>query len=353
MYRIFLFIFISGIFSCCTGNGHQNIDNAQPGKKSLEYPVDIEIDIKKALPLSENLRSVSTIEFSEEPAEIMGQPQSIVVRGDTIYGIDSHINPGFYAYLKNGEQILNYCSRGNGPEDVVSPFCLNVTDEGMNAFDLGSTSLIFIDKKGSFLRKVTLSPMALAAAVDNSGGIWTDYSNQRYSDTRLTYKADSLSEEKIVLKVPEKIKGMTTIGIQNLTNLEDGTINYVPEFEPVIYQLKEGEATPKYNIDYKGLWPDDETFKSKYTGDSWAVDIREFPVTGITVKENENWLVIGFENGEDRYINVYDKIHGHGRTLGDEEKIYYNPKYIVDDNLYMLRRDDKMDVLDLSDIRKK
>lgn len=343
---ILLTIFCNG---CKTDRSTQ--DNAASNNyDASQHPIGIEIDIKKSVPISKNLKTISTIEFNEDSPEIMGEPQSVVIKGDTIYCIDSHINPGFFAYLKDGRQIFSYCSKGNGPEDISSLFSLNVTDEGLNAFDLGSSSLIFIDKTGKFIKRISLPVSTVDAAIDNDGGIWIDYSNQLYSDTRLSWKADSLSEEKVVLTVPETIKRMTTIGIQNLVNLEDGTINYVPAFEPVIYRLEKGSAIPKYNIDYKGLWPDEETFKTKYTTDSWASNIRNFPVLKITVKENNNWLVIGFMNGDDSYVHVFNKTSGIGRTFIDKDKIYYSPEYVESNNLYIQRKDDRMDILDLSGI---
>ncbi len=350
--RISILILLTIFCNGCKTDRSTQANAASNNYDASQYPIGIEIDIKKSVPISKNLKTISTIEFNEDSPEIMGEPQSVVIKEDTIYCIDSHINPGFFAYLKDGRQIFSYCSKGNGPEDISSLFSLNVTDEGLNAFDLGSSSLIFIDKTGKFIKRISLPVSAVDAAIDNDGGIWIDYSNQLYSDTRLTWKADSSSEEKVVLTVPETIKRMTTIGIQNLVNLEDGTINYVPAFEPVIYRLEKGSAIPKYNIDYKGLWPDEETFKTKYATDSWASNIRNFPVLKITVKENNNWLVIGFMNRDDSYVHVFNKTSGIGRTFIDKDNIYYSPEYVESNNLYIQRKDDRMDILDLSGIYK-
>ena len=306
----------------------------------------VEIDFDGAEPIAKHFKTVGNIVFDEDTQEIIGSLQQMIVRGDTIYAVDPAKNPGLYAYLKDGSQIFAYCNQGGGPEDISSPMSLTINDTEIIVFDMAGTKLMHFSKNGKFQMSIDLPVFALAAVEDKNGSIWIDYSNQEYEDLKLAWKADEESDPIPVLGVPDHLKGMTTVELVNMLQLPNGELRYLPSLETRIYALQDGKAVEAYELDYKGKWPSEEEFKAKYSGNDWAIKIRNIPVKLKGFAENDRWLVIGnILNREKTYITVYDKQTGKSTTYIDSDKSYYHPAYIDGNDLYLTRHDDSIDIL--------
>ena len=280
-HNFYLFTFIAISLAVITGC------KSQPKSASTDVEADsadsivaktLSISIEDAKPIAENLDIVKKIVFDEDVEEVMGIPQAIEFRGDTIFAVDSYQAPGVYAYLTDGTQLWAYCSEGGGEEDASSPFNLNVTDDGVSVYDMSVKKIVVLDKAGKFVKTIHAHPDTQNIIMDRKGGIWTDYSNQSDGTALLSYRASADDEEMELLPVPELLKGMTVVGLRSLSPLEDGSINYMSAVEPRVYSLRDGKATLKYEFDFGSLWPDDETIRDKFTGNSWARKFRDFPV---------------------------------------------------------------------------
>ncbi|MDE6290079.1 MAG: 6-bladed beta-propeller [Muribaculaceae bacterium] len=306
------------------------------------------IDFEDAQPIANHLKTVCNIVFDEDTEEIIGSIQQMTVRGDTIYAVDPAKNPGLYAYLKDGSQLFAYCNMGGGPEDLSSPMNLTVSDTEIVVFDMAGTKLMYFSKDGGFMKSTDLPVFATSAMEDPVKGIWIDYSNQQYEDLKLAWKEDEESDPVPVLGVPDHLKGMTIVELVNLRQLPNGEVRYLPSLEPLIYSLRDGKAVQTYELDYKGKWPSEEEFKTKYSGNDWALKIRNIPMDLKGFSENDRWLVIGnILNRGKTYLTVYDKQTGKSTTYIDSDRSYYNPGYIDGDDLYLIRQDDSIDILHL------
>ena len=334
------------ILSGCTNKQKNNVSDETEATSSV--PVDstvLSISIENARPISNNLEKIKVISLDEDVENIMGIPQAMEVRGDTLFAVDSYHAPGIYAYLMDGTQLWAYCSEGGSEEDISSPFNLSVTDNYVTAYDKGGSKLITLDKSGKFVRNTALPIGGVGAMMDVNGGIWTDYSNQDYADTELSFRANPDSEEIEILPVPELVKGMTVVGLRSLAPLKDGTINYLPEMQPKVYSLHDGKASLKYVLDFGSLWPDDDTMKKEYNNDYWASNIRKFPVNRLKIDENQDWVGISFTNKENNYIYLYDKKNKEGLTYIDDTQEYYAPLALIGDTVYLQAKDNTIIVL--------
>lgn len=343
---------IIALFALTACNNKKQTDTDQSVTESIKstFPEKrtLEIDFEAAKPISKHLEIVGNVVFDEDTEEIIGGIQQIVVRGDTIFAVDPAKNPGLYAHLKDGTQIFAYCNTGGGPEDLSSPMNLTVSNTEIVVFDMGASKLMHFSKDGKFLKSIDLPVFALSAMEDPVKGIWIDYSNQQDEDTKLAWKADEESDPVPILGIPDHLKGMTTVELTNMRQLPNGEVRYLPSLEPLIYSLRNGKAVEAYELDYKGKWPSEEDFKTKYSGNDWALKIKDIPVNLKGFVENDRWLVIGNVFNRDRtYITVYDKQNGKSTTYIDSDKSYFNPAYINGDDLYLTRQDDTLDILRL------
>ena len=76
--------------------------------------------------------------------------------------------------------------------------------------------------------------------------------------------------------------------------------------------------------------------------------IRELPINKKGFADNDRWVTIGNVLNRDKtYVTVYNKQTGESTTYIDAERSYYNPHYIDDDDLYIQRKDDTIDILRL------
>ena len=165
------------VSSCVGGKNQENNGKEDPEQQPLTSRGDsktILIDFKEAETIDQNLKAVSTIVFDEDAEEIIGIPQNITVKGDTIYAIDSYKAPGFYAYLRDGKQLFAYCKVGNGPEEFFNLTDINVGANSISAFDNTEGTIITIDKAGNFVDKESVGNNIVGAIIDTNGGYWVD-----------------------------------------------------------------------------------------------------------------------------------------------------------------------------------
>lgn len=343
------------MMSCANQGGRQAAEGAsQPDEETItglqdSKPVRIKLSIKDARPMSRSFGDIEELRLSDAYANFVGIPGYIKVEGDTLYIIDPVKSTGFYAYLHDGRQLFSYCSPGSGPEDFGMLFGLTVDDTLLSSFDFSSRALVFVDKNGNFAKRIAVNPMACGAMADKSGGIWTNYSNQQLETTKLSWRATPESEEIEILPVPEYLKGMTAISGQDLSRLDDGSINYCPVLEPRVYGLSDGKAWLKYELDFDGLWPDEATIAKEYSGNDWASKFMSFPITTIRVEENNRWLVVSFDYEGDKYLHIFDKMRSDGATYRDDRDFYFSPEAVSGNKLYIPTKDDTIEIINLTE----
>lgn len=340
---LLVLLFIAG----CKNGGSGNSMDAVSDEFSDTVAKTLKIVIDEALLFDKRFNVKQSVFFDDNVENFMGIPQDIVVRGDTIYAVDPAKAPGIYTYLKDGSQLFAYCSEGCGPEDVGSPFSIRVTDTEVAVYDMMGMCILILDKSGNFKRKIQLPVNALGGVLDDSGGCWVDYSNQEDGDVKLEWRADSVSTPVTVMKVPDHLKGLTMVQKQMFYELPDHTILYNPCLDPNVYALHDGKAYLRYRLDFDGLWPSEDIIQKEYGGTSFARKIRNFPVLGKEIYESSKWFAVGFENEGKGYLAFYDKSKEEMQAyLIDKEK-YYGPMYLTDGELYMLRKDDGLDIISL------
>ena len=349
--RVILPLVLLGFISSCGGRQHTaSTSDSLVELNGDSIPVEtISVKFSESIPVEGNLRHHSTIEFDENEENLIGVPHMVAMRGDTIYAIDSCRGVGLFAYLKDGSQLWSYVNQGGGPEDLSSPMNFKVTDTEIVVYDFGSKKLMHFTKDGKFRESVDLPFDALGAMTDPEEGIWLDYSNQDYLDdsAKLSWTPDSLSNLRKVLTVPDHLKGITAVSFRNLVALPDGSLRYLPSYEPMVYDLRKGRATLLYEIDFNGDWPTEEEFARDLSGDDWARKIGDIPTELKGYVESGRWLVMGFVFKEQRYLLIRDKTKGSQGLYADKDSKYYSPAFTDDSLLYMSGRDDTIEVLEL------
>lgn len=308
---------------------------------------NISINIRNAENWSNLITESELIVLDDSVGDIMGPPLNMVVRGDTIFGMDAYRNPGLYAYLRSGKQIMAYTHQGSGPGDLISPSCLKVSDAEISVYDTANKQIIIIDKEGNYLRSISIPNMALNAMTGYNEDYWVDFSNIPNDEWELTWKKNEDAPWKGVLEVPDYAKGITIIEIQSLQTLANGDIIYKPVLQPRVYTLRDGNAKLRYELDFNGLWPEESEIKKEYTGNDWAKKIRNFPVQSVFVLESDNFLLVYFIHDGQKYMHIYDKNISEGKTYILDRETYLSPKYITNTELFLYRNDDTIEVVKL------
>ncbi len=324
-------------------------DGEDDGVAAIKFPATVSIDIDNAVDMDKVLKSKQLIELEDNTEHIIGNIHNVVVRGDTIFAIDAYKDPGIYAYLTNGKQLFAYCSTGNGPGDISSPQGLSVTADEVSTYN-SMSKIIVIGKDGKYRRSIDTPIMTLSALLDSKGNVWADFTNQDYGDDRVSWKAASATEYETVQKVPEMLRGVTIIEIEPLQNLNDSTIGYQPVMEPTIYTLSDGKASVRYNLDFNGLWPDDETMKSKFTGAAFAPMQRYFPVIAMHFHESDRYFVLKFVHDKISYAHFLDKYTGKEQTVKIDNDVYSGSIYVTDTDFYLKRSDDRLEIMTIKGI---
>lgn len=346
-HQLTLAVVCLALYGCGTKDSRQNeIDT----DFEMTLPYTVSIDITKAVPMDEALSHHKYISFTEDVENIMAIPHNVVVKGDTIYAIDAYKAPGIYAYLTNGEQLFSYCSVGNGPGDIISPSCLSVTDDEISTYDTASSKIVVIGKDGQYRRSVDVPIMTLNAFIDSKGNTWADFTNQEFDTVRVSCRLLADTVFHTVMNVPELQKGMTKIELEALQALPDGTVGYTPAFEPRIYTLSDGRATVRYELDFNGLWPDDETFKENFTGYAWAPKTNRFPVQNLRFHESDRYLVFRFNHKKETFLYILDKQTGKDKTVSVDTDNYFGSLYLTDSEIYLLRKDDRVEIMKIKEI---
>lgn len=226
-------IFVVSILLVGCNSKTQNVTIDNTSTDIQAQTIDIKFD--EAIPISHVFNVTSSININEDTDHIMGSIQQMVVQGNTIYGIDPISHPGLYAYLGNGSQLFAYCKRGQGPEDLMSPMNMSISNNEISVFDFAEKKIMIFSKEGKYLESIELPIDALAAMRDSSGGIWIDFSNQDYDDVKLGYTNGSMDSIQCVLNVPDYLKGMTEVPMTNILSLADGELRYLPSMECGVY----------------------------------------------------------------------------------------------------------------------
>ena len=312
-YAIILLLLIA---SSCIRHGNQDRnEHMNSESQSSTGRVDsttVHIDLKDVTAIDQKFQTVTNVMFDEDTENFIGVPQNITVRGDTIYAIDSYKAPGFYAYLRDGRQLFAYCKVGRGPEEFFNLTDINVGANTISAFDNTEGAIITIDKVGNFVSKKSVGHNTYGAIIDTNGGCWVDFSNQKDDSAKLSWRQTEGDEFLQVLAVPEVMKGMLTMPLQQFHRVGTDEFTYLPAFENRIYTLDNGHARLRYILDFKETWHSDEDLRD-YGGPSWAIRMREFPVSRLICQENDRWLIVGFYHDGKLYIHAYDKIEGRGK----------------------------------------
>ena len=96
---------------------------------------------------------------------------------DSVIILAGHLDGKFlHCYnIGNGELLGSYISLGQGPDEIINPWTVNLSDT-ISIFDLAKKSLMFYDKEYNFIKSVSLSkkdkPMSVVVPVSSELAIF-------------------------------------------------------------------------------------------------------------------------------------------------------------------------------------
>lgn len=196
--KIFVVVVLTGLSCACTNS-----------KESERETKAVEVDLNKALPLTENVQSVDVMTLKDsETGHLPGHLSKVIFRRDSIFVLDMFKDNGLYVYNSDGKIINSFVNKGEGPEEFQVIRDFNVTSDNIILFDPRSDEpFIFLDRDLNFLSKDKIGDCEYHFFYDSKNDSWwLDRGNDAYdgSDSKLIYKKGSVS--KTMLKIPDNLK---------------------------------------------------------------------------------------------------------------------------------------------------
>ncbi len=277
-------------------------------------PTTMNINADNSTPVSVNNSMSGDIRFgnSKKKWAFVSKLHCI---NDTIYILDSMENTGLYVYDINGRPLYDFTSSGTGSGQFLSLSDFNVSDDCIRLLDSRQRKILTIDKKGKFKKSENLKNYITAFQKDSDGGMWYNHGNTvtPESDTKLIYARDDHTEN--VLAVPEKIANITITAVAPFSSASDGTVHYLADFEPRVYECKDGKAELLWDLDFGGRWiPDDKIA----TGEHPLTIMQGIEADGyvyqLNILEDNEKVYFPFTCEKTPYIAIHDKKSGETKT---------------------------------------
>lgn len=311
----------------------------------------INVDISSHTPLSNIGKSrIKTIVLDDENAQSF--PALIFngeVSSDTLYAIDAYKSPGLYAYnLNTGLQLYAYTETGNGNGEFMTLSDLNVESKAVSAYDRINNRLMKFDKQGQFLSYDRMPQDATEVIRDGNGNLWIEYSNNDNTGVKLSYIACGDSVEQTIYPTPDHLKGITVIPQRSFHKMPDGHISYYPWLEDTVYDLYDGNMSPKFHLNLNGLLPKQEELKSWADNGDWAFKLRTMKLHQLSYSENTDWVILFLRVSDEGYLHIHHKTTGKERTYKDVNDRYIFSISVSGDNLYLQTSEDStIDIIEL------
>ncbi len=295
--KIFVVVVLTGIMNACTNS-----------KESESEIKAVEVDLNKALPLTENVQSVDVMTLKDsETGHLPGHLSKVIFRRDSIFVLDMFKDNGLYVYDSDGKIINSFVNKGEGPEEFQVIRDFNVTSDNIILFDPRSDEpFIFLDRDLNFLSKDKIGDCEYHFFYDSKNDSWwLDRGNDAYdgSDSKLIYKKGSGS--KTMLRTPENLKNITFENWHSFAELSGDSLLYMPTTENVVYLCEPDSAEPMYRLDFKGKWYE---FKkgdtNEKTNDLWNRIADEGYVNTLDILSDGRNVLHTFNSGDRHYVLI-------------------------------------------------
>mgnify|MGYP001057130226 FL=1 len=295
--KIVVAVLLTGFMSACTNS-----------KESESEIKAVEVDLNKALPLTENVQSVDVMTLKDsETGHLPGHLSKVVFRRDSIFVLDMFKDNGLYVYDSDGKIINSFVNKGEGPEEFQIVWDFNVTPNNIILFDYRSDEpFIFLDRNLNFLRRDKVGDCKDHFFYDSKNDSWWfDRGNYAYdgSDSKLIYKKGSGS--KTMLRTPENLKNITFENWHSFAELSGDSLLYMPTTENVVYLCEPDSAEPMYRLDFKGKWYE---FKkgdtNEKTNDLWNRIADEGYVNTLDILSDGRNVLHTFNSGDRHYVLI-------------------------------------------------
>ncbi len=295
--KIVVAVLLTGFMSACTNS-----------KESESEIKAVEVDLNKALPLTENVQSVDVMTLKDsETGHLPGHLSKVVFRRDSIFVLDMFKDNGLYVYDSDGKIINSFVNKGEGPEEFQVIRDFNVTSDNIILFDPRSDEpFIFLDRDLNFLSKDKIGDCEYHFFYDSKNDSWwLDRGNDAYdgSDSKLIYKKGSGS--KTMLRTPENLKNITFENWHSFAELSGDSLLYMPTTENVVYLCEPDSAEPMYRLDFKGKWYE---FKkgdtNEKTNDLWNRIADEGYVNTLDILSDGRNVLHTFNSGDRHYVLI-------------------------------------------------
>ncbi len=312
--KIFVVVVLAGIAYACTNN-----------KESESETKAVEVDLNKALPLTENVQSVDVMTLKDsETGHLPGHLSKVVFDRDSIFVMDMFKDRGLYVYNSDGNIINSFVNKGEGPEEFLNIRDFNVTSDKIILLDPHSDEkLMYLDRGLNFVRREKVEDYIFHFFYDSmNDAYWFDRGNIAHegNDSKLIYKKGAGS--KTMLRIPENLKNITFENWHSFAELSGDSLLYMPTTENVIYLCGSDSTEPLYRLDFKGKWYEfKKGDRNEGTVNLWDRIAEEGYVNTLDILSDGRNVLHTFNSGDRHYVLIVntDTYVSHLYYLTEEE----------------------------------
>lgn len=283
-----------------------------------EGSIVIDTDLSHAL--FDKFSDIRSINLGEMPSGKMpGFVTKLIVHNDTLFVLDGYKSRAFFAYSSNGEPLFEYSMLGNAPNEYLFLGDMDIDKDFIYLLDNDSHKILILDKAGKYVKKQDVpARISHLKVVHNTESRRQSYYFDMYNTEKARLLRRTNKKNDTLMTTPD---GMANYNYssENAFHSNGDEIIYMPSYSSSIYKLNDTDGVQNYlNIDFKGLMPDIEVFKSlkgKRSEDKFRL-MKEGYAYYYSFNANDTHILVGFVYEDKCYLlfinrlsqatNIYD-----------------------------------------------
>jgi len=291
-----ILILIINLYSLASCQNNENNDN-----KSSVKEININVDEKKTVNLSEFIRDYKYIKLETNEKCIIGSIDKVEIKSDKIYILDTYKSKSLYVFNINGNFLYKIGQIGNGPGEFISPGDFSIKDNLIYLLDVEQKKMINYNIDGRYIKETYSKIHFRNFQILNNDTfvIGNTYISQNDNKYNFNLIVTDKNFNPIYKEIPfKKFQGVYNLSPIYTLKKSGQFINFFHAFNDVLYEVHANKIQPKYHLNFgKELWPNELFFKETFKDDffSFIKKLEQKFVCYPEIIESPNYIFLSFK----------------------------------------------------------